>query len=112
MARLVMQAETRADDGMELFRVETFQAATPDQLPHRRRSTAKAEKMASDLKALRAAPLADPFDGPAGCFLVAPAGRIFPRSAGAPPRRAPPALARRGPNVYEEGWRTSAGLPS
>jgi predicted Zn-dependent protease len=65
MARLVMQAETRADDGMELFRVETFQAATPDQLPSQAEVEAKAEKMASDLKALRAAPLADPFDGPA-----------------------------------------------
>ena len=33
MARLVIQGETRADDGMELMRVETFQAASPSQLP-------------------------------------------------------------------------------
>ena len=65
LARMVMEAETRADDGMELFRVETFQAATPDQLPPQSEVAAKAEKMASDLKALRAAPLADPYDGPA-----------------------------------------------
>ena len=33
MARLVIQAETRADDGMELMRVESFQAASASQLP-------------------------------------------------------------------------------
>ncbi len=65
LARMVIEAETRADDGMELFRVETFQASTPDQLPPQSEVAAKAEKMASDLKALRAAPLADPYDGPA-----------------------------------------------
>lgn len=65
LARLVIEAETRADDGMELFRVETFQAATPDELPAQSVIEAKAEKMAADLKALRAAPVNDPFDGPA-----------------------------------------------
>ena len=33
IVRLIIEAETRADDGMELLRVETFQAATPDRLP-------------------------------------------------------------------------------
>ncbi|HET9400656.1 MAG TPA: metallopeptidase TldD-related protein [Candidatus Acidoferrales bacterium] len=65
LARLIIEAETRADDGMELFRVETFQAATPDELPAQSVIEAKAEKMAADLKALRAAPVNDPFDGPA-----------------------------------------------
>ena len=65
LARLIIEAETRADDGMELFRVETFQAATPDELPAQAVIEAKAEKMAADLKALRAAPVNDPFDGPA-----------------------------------------------
>jgi len=65
LARLVIQAETRADDGMQLFRVETFQAATPDELPAQSVIDAKAEKMAADLKALREAPVNDPFDGPA-----------------------------------------------
>ncbi len=64
-ARLVLQAQTKADDGMDLFRVETFDAATPDQLPTQAEVAAKAEKMAVDLKALREAPVADPFDGPA-----------------------------------------------
>jgi predicted Zn-dependent protease len=65
MARLIIEAETRADDGMELLRVETFQAPAPDQLPREAELAAKIVKMAADLKALRAAPLAEPFAGPA-----------------------------------------------
>ncbi len=65
MARLVVEANTRADDGMDLVRVETFESTKPDGLPSEKELTAKEEKMAADLKALRAAPLAEPFDGPA-----------------------------------------------
>ena len=65
IARLVIQAETRADDGMELMRVESFQAATASQLPSDAELAAKVEKIAADLKALRAAPAADPYAGPA-----------------------------------------------
>ncbi len=65
MARLVVEADTRADDGMDLVRVETFESTKPDGLPSEKELTAKEEKMASDLKALREAPLAEPFDGPA-----------------------------------------------
>jgi TldD protein len=64
-ARLVLEAETRADDGMELLRVETFEAPTPEGLPSNAEISKKIEKMASDLKALRAAPVADPYAGPA-----------------------------------------------
>jgi predicted Zn-dependent protease len=63
--RVVIEAETRADDGMELMRVETFQAESIDHLPPASEITARLEKMASDLKALRDAPVAEPFDGPA-----------------------------------------------
>jgi TldD protein len=63
--RLIIQAQTRADDGMELLRVESFQAASPDQLPKEAELAAKIEKVAADLKALRAAPAAEPFAGPA-----------------------------------------------
>jgi TldD protein len=65
MARLVIQAETRADDGMELLRVETFQANSPEGFPGGAEIEQKILKMAADLKALRVAPLAEPFDGPA-----------------------------------------------
>jgi len=64
-ARLVVEASTRADDGMDLVRVETFDSTKPDGFPSEHELAAKEEKMAADLKVLRAAPLAEPFDGPA-----------------------------------------------
>jgi len=62
---MMIEAETRADDGMELIRVETFQASTPDRLPGETEIAGRIAKMASDLKALRMAPTAEPFAGPA-----------------------------------------------
>lgn len=64
-ARLVMEAQTRAEDGMDLLRVETFQAPTVSGLPAETELMAKVDKMAVDLKALRDAPVAEPYDGPA-----------------------------------------------
>jgi TldD protein len=64
-ARLVMEAQTRADDGMDLLRVETFQAPAVSGLPSEAVLMGKAEKMAADLKELRKAPVAEPYDGPA-----------------------------------------------
>src|ERR1700687_4207057 len=64
-ARLVMEAQTRAEDGMDLLRVETFQAPSTSGLPGEAELTAKIEKMAADLSALRKAPVAEPYDGPA-----------------------------------------------
>ena len=63
--RLIMEAQTRADDGMELLRVETFQAPAASGLPSEADLLAKVEKMAGDLKELRKAPVAEPYDGPA-----------------------------------------------
>jgi predicted Zn-dependent protease len=63
--RLVMEAQTRAEDGMDLLRVETFQAPSAAGLPSEKELTEKIEKMASDLNALRKAPVAEPYDGPA-----------------------------------------------
>ena len=60
-----MEAQTRASDGMELLRVETFQAPSAAGLPSEKDLSAKIEKMAVDLKALRDAPTAEPYDGPA-----------------------------------------------
>jgi predicted Zn-dependent protease len=65
LSRLVIQGETRADDGMELMRVETFQAPSPDELPSDADLLSKADKISEDLKALRAAPTAEPYAGPA-----------------------------------------------
>jgi TldD protein len=64
-ARLVMEAQTRAEDGMDLLRVETFQAPAAGGLPPEAELLEKIEKMAADLKALRDAPVAEPYDGPA-----------------------------------------------
>jgi TldD protein len=63
--RLVMEAQTRAEDGMDLLRVETFQAPSASGLPSEADLTAKIDKMAADLSALRKAPVAEPYDGPA-----------------------------------------------
>jgi len=65
VVRLAIEAETRAEDGMDLVRVETFQGEGVNQLPSGQEIAAKVEKVASDLKDLRAAPVAEPFDGPA-----------------------------------------------
>src|ERR1700693_3688623 len=65
LRRLVIQGETPADDGMELMRVETFQAPSADELPSAAELLAKADKISEDLKALRAAPTAEPYAGPA-----------------------------------------------
>jgi predicted Zn-dependent protease len=63
--RVFVEGETRADDGMELIRVETFQAESLNHLPGDAEIAARVEKIAADLKALRAAPVAEPYDGPA-----------------------------------------------
>jgi predicted Zn-dependent protease len=63
--RLIMEAQTRAEDGMDLLRVETFQAPVASGLPSEAELAGKIEKMAADLSALRKAPVAEPYDGPA-----------------------------------------------
>ncbi|GAC1664670.1 MAG: hypothetical protein NVS9B4_20180 [Candidatus Acidiferrum sp.] len=65
MTRLIIEAQTRAEDGMELLRVETFQAPVAGALPPESELASKIAKMAEDLKALRSAPTAEPYDGPA-----------------------------------------------
>lgn len=63
--RMVMEAQTRADDGMDLLRVETFQAPSASGLPSEAELKSKITKMAADLMALKNAPVAEPYDGPA-----------------------------------------------
>lgn len=65
VARLVVVARTRAEDGMDLFRAETFEADSAGNLPDQKTVLAKTEAMARNLDALRAAPITEPFDGPA-----------------------------------------------
>ena len=64
-ARLVVLAVTRADDGMDLFRDQTFEAETIDGLPAQAELEAAIRELGKSLEALRKAPVTQPFDGPA-----------------------------------------------
>jgi TldD protein len=64
-ARLVVLAVTRADDGMDLFRDQTFEAETIDGLPAQAQLEAAIRELGKSLEALRKAPVTQPFDGPA-----------------------------------------------
>ena len=65
VARLVVLARTRAADGMDLFRVETFEADATGHLPDQKTVLEKTEAMAKNLDDLRVAPITEPYDGPA-----------------------------------------------
>jgi predicted Zn-dependent protease len=64
-ARLVAVAMTRADDGMDLFRAQTFEAETAEGLPTEAEMEAGIRELGTSLEALRQAPVTEPFDGPA-----------------------------------------------
>lgn len=63
--RLSIAAMTKADDGMELPLVETFSAFTPEGLPGDAVVLEAVQRMMQNLEALRAAPVVDPYTGPA-----------------------------------------------
>jgi TldD protein len=65
LIRILALAQTRAEDGMELARSETFDASAFDKLASEQVITAKIEKIAEDLEKLKKAPVVEPFDGPA-----------------------------------------------
>jgi TldD protein len=64
-ARLVILAVTRADDGMDLFRDQTFEAETVNGLPSQSDLESAVRALGTNLEALRKAPVTEPFDGPA-----------------------------------------------
>ena len=64
-ARLVVLAVTRADDGMDLYRDQTFEAETLDGLPSPNQIETAVRSLGQSLEALRKAPMTEPFDGPA-----------------------------------------------
>jgi len=63
--RLSIMAFTKAEDGMELPRYESYVAFTPEGLPDDAAVLKAVEKMIRDLQALRTAPVVDPYTGPA-----------------------------------------------
>jgi TldD protein len=64
-ARLVVFAMTRADDGMDLYRYQTFEAETVEGLPAQAEMEAGVRELGKSLEALRKAPLTEPYNGPA-----------------------------------------------
>ena len=65
VARLVVVGRTRAADGMDLYRVETFESDQLGRLPEQKVLVEKTVAMAKNLEALRVAPVTEPFNGPA-----------------------------------------------
>ena len=63
--RLMIMAYTKAEDGMELPRYESYFSFTPEGLPDDGEVLETVEEMIADLEALRTAPLVDPYTGPA-----------------------------------------------
>ncbi len=63
--RLGLLAESKADDGMDLNRYESFEARAAGGLPPPEKVRARITAMAADLEALRKAPVLEPYSGPA-----------------------------------------------
>jgi predicted Zn-dependent protease len=63
--RLMIQATTKADDGMELPLYKSYFAIKPEDLPSDDVVLADAREMLSKLEKMRSAPLVDPYTGPA-----------------------------------------------
>ncbi len=63
--RILMEVQGQAEDGMVLHRSRTFEAHEPGQLPAMEDLEAAADLLAEELTALRAAPVAEPYTGPA-----------------------------------------------
>jgi predicted Zn-dependent protease len=64
-ARVVIFAVTRAEDGMDLFRAQTFEAETVEGLPAQPELEAAVRELGKSLESLRVAKVTEPFDGPA-----------------------------------------------
>ena len=107
LARLVVFAVTRADDGMDLFRAQTFEAETVEGCPRRPTMEAAMRDLGKSLEALRKAPVTEPFDGPA--ILSGRAAAVFFHEVLGPPARGPaPARRRRRPDLHQGHWQGSA----
>jgi len=73
--RIFVQAETKAEDGMELSQYRTFSAATEDGLPSKEKLEDEFRKVIKQVLALREAPLVEPYTGPA--ILMNRASAVF-----------------------------------
>ncbi len=64
-ARLIVFAVSRAEDGMDLFRAQTFEAETVAGLPAQPQLEAAMRELGKSLEELRKAPVTEPYSGPA-----------------------------------------------
>jgi predicted Zn-dependent protease len=63
--RVYLMGRTQADDGMEFQRFESFDAHSLEGLPSEETVRKTVDKIVKDLKALRTAPVIEPYTGPA-----------------------------------------------
>lgn len=63
--QVVINAETKAEDGMNLTRAELFNARTLEGLPNEEQLKGVVQRVKGELSELRKAPLAEPYVGPA-----------------------------------------------
>jgi len=63
--RISIYADTKADDGMNLYLFRPFFAFSEDGLPNDEQIKSEINALINDLKALRSAPLVEPYSGPA-----------------------------------------------
>ena len=63
--RILFEAFSQAEDGMRLYRSDGVEVHRPDQLPSREALLKTASRLREELLALRAAPVAEPYTGPA-----------------------------------------------
>lgn len=63
--RITLNAATKAEDGMDLSQFDDFNASSPDKLPNDAEIEKAFRQVMDQVMALRAAPLAEPYIGPA-----------------------------------------------
>ncbi|TPV94578.1 MAG: peptidase U62 [Myxococcales bacterium FL481] len=63
--RVILSVTAQADDGMQVERFATFDGHRPDQLPREAELQAAAGRLVDEVLALRVAPVAEPYTGPA-----------------------------------------------
>ncbi len=73
--RLTIHASTKAEDGMRLFKIETFDVGVEQGLPDDQKVKDRIDRLIKGLLELREAPLMEPYTGPA--ILAGRASAVF-----------------------------------
>jgi hypothetical protein len=100
-----VEAATRAKDGMLLEHEKDFYGKSPEELPDDAKLRASIELLATELRALREAPVIDPYNGRGR-------GRVLPRDGRASPRGRAAERREGGPHLQGSGGQAgAAGVP-